>query len=952
MTHFFDRRDLWGNRYNVWIVAAMAFVAPLCLWSIRQIHPENDGEIRLPSGDAEQLKLEWTHRLFPVNDRVFLTWNGSSINDLRMIRLAEELAGKKDERGTKRGGSPYVASAIEPRSVLDEMQRNGIAPQEAVRRLEGTMVGSGPLRLRLTEASRSALRKTKRELQTAMLAKFGMDVEIVEAAPDLMSVASIPVPAVDGANPGESSPPAVLSAEGKLIENQTGEHDLELTWKGMCLGNESTIDIARWLTEHVPQRGDDQPLVERAFFVPGSPAALTIELSEAGMADKTETVAVIRAACHRVGIPGESVHMVGNAVSAAALTESVSKVGWNSAHPLLQIHLRSALLASGLIAIVLAYGLLLNVKLATIVSGVSLFAVYCMAAFVPMTSGSNNLGLIVLPTLVLVVTMSGAFQVVNYWLHASSNDDTKAIVETARASWVPSFQSFLMLAIGPISLCLSALEPVRHFGITATIGLTVSLLMMMFGLPSIVQMWKGKTAQERDPAAWQFFGKLFCRRSGLQSAITFVICLGICLGAIGMRIDLKSLRYFPERAQIVRDCWYFETNLAGVKSVDAIIRFDEAAQKSTTFLDRMEAVRQVQEKLRAHPDISGCISIADYQPTSERLAEDASFLQRSKYNRQASAVQQRILDGEISGARSFYTVAEKSSDLELAGDGRLNQPGDELWRIAARVHAMNHSDFSVLSNDLHRITQETLKLHPGSGHVIAGDITVTERLQNVFLRGATTGIIATYLTILVVFIIRMRGLLSGIVATIPSTLSIGMVVGLLTRLNQPVDIGVMIAAPIAMGLAACGTLHYLNWMHSSMKKGKSRQEAICEALAACGPVIWQSSVVVAISMFPLMYAEFAPIGRFGLLLVATAAASCLTNVVLLPMLMGSPLGRFFEVAQQSTELKPMLVEETTVPAETVQADNAEPSMPEPHIKPHNPATKKRRASPRRDLDAG
>ena len=137
-----------------------------------------------------------------------------------------------------------------------------------------------------------------------------------------------------------------------------------------------------------------------------------------------------------------------------------------------------------------------------------------------------------------------------------------------------------------------------------------------------------------------------------------------------------------------------------------------------------------------------------------------------------------------------------------------------------------------------------------------------------------------------------------------------------------------------------------------MKKGKSRQEAISEALAACGPVIWQSSVVVAISMLPLVYAEFSPIGRFGLMLVATAAASCLTNAVLLPMLMGSPLGRFFEVAHQSTELKPMLVEETTVPAETVQADSAEPTMPEPHIKPHNPATKKRRASPRRYLDAG
>lgn len=953
MTHFFDRRDPWGNRYKIWIVAAMAFLAPLCIWSIRRIHLDGNGGISLPSNDPEQIKLEWVQRQFPVEDRVLLTWDGSSINDPRVTKLVEELVGKKDTNGARRGGSPYVASAIDPMSMLLEMQRNGVAPQEAMRRLEGTIVGSGPLRLRLTEASRSAIRKTKREIQTAMQAQYGFEPTITEAAPDLISLASIPAPIGEDNAVLDPSSPAVLAVEGSLVEQQSAEHDLELSWKGMSIGSESTIEIARWLTEYIPQRGDDQPLVEQTFFVPGAPIALAIELSEAGMSDKSAAVNALRSAAETVGIPSSTVHLVGSAVASAALVNSLSKVVWDPSQAVMILHQRSAILASMLAVICLTFLFLRDFKLSLLVSIAGLFAAASSAAVIPVVGGAMNLPLIIVPTLVLLVTLYGVLQVANYWTHTSSSDETKAVVETARAAWGPVFFSYLMIGAGPAFMAMSLLETVRNFGLVAAIGVNASLLTVMFGLPAMLQMFGRRSVRERDQTVWLFLAKLLGHRPGRMASAMVIVLSALCIGSTGLRTEMRAIRYFPENSSLNRDSWFFETNLSGLKSVETIIRFDDASQKATSFIDRMEAIRQVQEKLRSHPEISGSLSLADYQPIGERLAEDANFAQRAKYNKRANGMQQRILDGEVPGARQFYTLAEKGSDLEQSGDGKLNQPGDELWRVTAQVHAINGANFSAISNDIHRIAQETLKMYPGSAHIVAGEITIVERLQNVFARGSTAGIVATIVMIIIAMAIRLRGIIPAVVATIPCALSVGLVLSAICQLNQPLDIGSMIALPIAMALSASSTLHFLNWMQSAMKKGKSRPDSIGEALAGFGPALFQSSAIVAAGLVPLLLVDFTPISRFSLILLATVGTSLVLNLTLVPMLMGSLLGRIFEVAEHTAELKPISAPEPEQLAASMPvAELLEPaSVPEPHIKPHNPAPKKRRASTRRDLDA-
>lgn len=952
MTHFFDKRDAWGNRLSLWVIVLMAFVAPLCWWSLRQFHLDNDVEKWLPDSDSEMRSLRWAHEQFPIEERILLTWDGNSINDPRIGKLVERLVGKPDAHGIKRGGLPYVSSVTDPLQSLDAMQRNGIEPREAVRRLEGTILGAGMLRLRLTEAGRSSIRKTKRELQAALLAKYKLELGILDASADLVPLVSVPAPIVHGTASGDPSPPTILLADGKFDETNSTEHDLEVAWKGMRIASESTIAISKWLTEYIPERGDGQPLVEHCFFVPGAPVALAIGISEAGLADKAETVAAIRAACIQTGIAAETLHLAGSAVTATELNEEVLKAVWDPSFPLTHIHKRSAVLTSAIVCALLAFSMVRNIRLASIILFVSLFSMASAMAIVPVAGGSMNMVLIVMPVLLFVLTMSSAIHVANYWKHAACRDEAKAITQTVRMSWKSSFPATLTVAIGFVTLSASHLVPIRDFGIYAAIGTMISLVAVVIGIPSLMQLWNGRPPKQHEfhQAGWRAFGHAITTRPGLQSLLLIAICLGCSLGLRHLQTETKVIRYFPDRARIARDYWSIETTLAGTMPVELIVRFDQQSQRETNFIDRIELVRQIQNAMRTHPEISGSLSLADYQKVAERPPEDAGFLQKTKYNKRAAAIEQSVRDGELSMSRSYYTVSEHGSDLNELGDNMLNQPGDELWRISAQVDVMSHNDFARVMTDLHQLAQDVLKLQPGSHHLITGAVPVFVRTQLAVLTTLCSSFGLAFALIVCVFMIRLRSVAGGLVAMIPNIAPIAIVFGVMSWIGERIDIGSMMTASIALGIAVDGTLHFINWMRSCMKNGRSRREAVIEALVHCGPAMCQTSAVVAIGLALLVPAELLLISRFGAMMAALIGVSLIGNIILLPQLMCGPLGRLFELARKQPDS--VIATSAVLGESTVIADSHESAIPSPHIQPDDAPTKKRRTTSRKRRDAG
>ena len=120
------------------------------------------------------------------------------------------------------------------------------------------------------------------------------------------------------------------------------------------------------------------------------------------------------------GIPPDSIHMGGSSVAGESLNREVLKSVWDKSVPGWQIHRRSIILLSGLVGGILALWLLKSFRLAGLVLGVSYFTTLLSTALVPISGGTMNMVLIVMPTLILVTTLSVAIHLANYWRHAAA----------------------------------------------------------------------------------------------------------------------------------------------------------------------------------------------------------------------------------------------------------------------------------------------------------------------------------------------------------------------------------------------------------------------------------------------------------------------------------------------------------------------------------------------------
>ena len=74
-----------------------------------------------------------------------------------------------------------------------------------------------------------------------------------------------------------------------------------------------------------------------------------------------------------------------------------------------------------------------------------------------------------------------------------------------------------------------------------------------------------------------------------------------------------------------------------------------------------------------------------------------------------------------------------------------------------------------------------------------------------------------------------RGILADIIAMIPTVLPVLAVLGGLSWLDLPIDIGSTMAARIALGVVVDDTIHFLTWLRISLDKQGDRYEAILSA---------------------------------------------------------------------------------------------------------------------------
>ena len=142
---------------------------------------------------------------------------------------------------------------------------------------------------------------------------------------------------------------------------------------------------------------------------------------------------------------------------------------------------------------------------------------------------------------------------------------------------------------------------------------------------------------------------------------------------------------------------------------------------------------------------------------------------------------------------------------------------------------------------------------------------------------------------------------SGAISMIPNVFPVVIIFGFMGHWGNKVDIGSMMTASVAMGVAVDDTIHFLTWFREGLRRGLDRRDAIFVAYKHVAPAMTQTTIIGGLGLSVFALSTFTPTQQFGTLMLVLLGAALVGDLIFLPALLASPLGRVFGVRPRKSD---------------------------------------------------
>jgi predicted RND superfamily exporter protein len=273
--------------------------------------------------------------------------------------------------------------------------------------------------------------------------------------------------------------------------------------------------------------------------------------------------------------------------------------------------------------------------------------------------------------------------------------------------------------------------------------------------------------------------------------------------------------------------------------------------------------------------------------SSELPADDAVALLNTKNVRaQAGNIDvDKFSDEQLKASLSKYDGVLLADGFSHASMNRIRQAGIPILATfeAAEVEA----------RDIHTVEDRIDDVDM----TYTGVIPVVYKAQHALLDSLIQSTWWSFITITPLMMWVCRGIAAGAVVMIPNALPVLVVFGGMGWLGIPVDIGSMMAASIALGVAVDDTIHFLAWYKDDLRALGDRAEAVLASYRRSATATLQAGLINGLGLSVFATSSFTPTQRFGWLMLTILVAGIVAELIMLPALMFGPIGRVFDLKQ-------------------------------------------------------
>ncbi|WP_278468492.1 efflux RND transporter permease subunit [Gimesia maris] len=563
-------------------------------------------------------------------------------------------------------------------------------------------------------------------------------------------------------------------------------------------------------------------------------AGILVLLSDIGIRNRAGTVQGIREKLEYNQLTGNEVQLAGAPVVIAEL----DRLGSQKSN-------KKFFIITLLISLCLLYYSFREWKKTLATLGLTIWAINLTTALIYLGGGEMNFILGALSVMVMVFTLAISIHVHHYV--ASCIDEPDPLAVALKIAWKPCVLATLTTTIGLFSLTVSEIGPVIQFGYAASVGTFVSLITGLGLTPAVLTLWPidpkmvhsgGKRWNFQHCANW------LIDHSGRVSIATIILVMTTGVGLFSLRTKIDPLDFLPAEGRVIQDVRAVQNNLTELDSIEAIVDFGD---EEIPFIKKVEHIRKLEAIIQQHPAVRHTMSLASFFP--KQFPESP-----------------------------FETARLLSHAQSAHGDNDFTSDGERLWRISARI-----SSDADLPQD--QVYDELAVMIDDPNVILTGVAPLLRRAQNQIFTGFWESFSMAFVIITIVMIVSLRSIKAGLVAMVPNLTPICIVFGILGWYQIPIDIGIMMTASIALGIAVDGTFHFLVRYQSQFRLTRNSAQASRDSLLMTGEPIFTAAVITGAGMLALTLSNFVPTARFGYMMTSLLVAALVGDLVLLPCLL-------------------------------------------------------------------
>ncbi|MEW6040788.1 MAG: efflux RND transporter permease subunit, partial [Elusimicrobiota bacterium] len=409
--------------------------------------------------------------------------------------------------------------------------------------------------------------------------------------------------------------------------------------------------------------------------------------------------------------------------------------------------------------------------------------------------------------LVIILSVSDCIHIMEYFDETERNysyNKKETFINTITHITTPCFLTSITTAFGLMSLSISSIDAVKHFGIGSAAGIIFAFLICIIVVPHLLSLLSFSpqkypvgnsfsNTQKKDKG-WEYLlngiSKINEKKPKYILIVAIIGFIFFSWGIKKVKIETNQLEWFPKKEDFYQSAMLVDKNLFGIGNMEIVVKGEEGALKEPDILKRMDNLDSEIEKL---PHVKKVISLTDYiKRINEALEKD-------------DPAHYKIPNSESLVAQELFLFS-------LSDDGRkeldkIVTPDYSQGRISVKTEYILSDENIILADLLKKMAEKTFS-ETGMSIILTGPTYLYNLLHKYILKSQIMGFSIAFLLIIGIMFIAFWSVRYGVLSIMPNLLPIIFIIGIMGWSGFKLNTGTVMVASVALGIAVDDTIHF------------------------------------------------------------------------------------------------------------------------------------------------